>query len=477
MTNTFAAVDLGATSGRVVVGQVSPSSLVTNLVTRFPNRPIRTTDGLHWNITGLFRHVLDGLAKSIRSAPDLESVGVDAWAVDYGLLRGDRLLGEPFHYRDDRTARGVDATHAIVPFDELYERNGLQFLPFTSIYQLAVDRLDGMLAVADGLLLIPDLLDFWLTGRRAAERTNASTTGLVNITTGGWDHDVACRLGIPRYLFPDLVEPGESIGVVTSDVAESIGASASLQIVAVGSHDTASAVVGVPMDPSSAAFISCGTWGLVGVETELPVLTSESRRANFTNERGVDGRVRFLRNVMGLWLLSESVRAWESGGDRVDLAALLSAATAVDAPVAVFDVNDPAFLPPGNMPLRIAEHCELHNLPVPRSPAEFTRSIVESLAHAFAESVRLAAELSGRDVETVHMVGGGAQNELLCQRTADHLGTTLVAGPVEATALGNIVVQARAAGVIVGGLETLRALVAKNSEIRRYTPRTCPPGR
>jgi len=474
MTGTFAAVDLGASSGRIVVGEVSPNSLVTQVVARFPNQSIRTIDGLHWNITGLFQYVLDGLAGAIRSAPDLTSVGIDSWAVDYGLLRGDRLLGEPFHYRDDRTTRGVEATHAIVPFAELHERNGLQFLPFTSIYQLVVDRLDGMLAGPDGLLLIPDLIGFWLTGRRAAERTNASTTGLLNIATGSWDHELARRLDISGGLLPDLIDPGQSLAGLTPDVAASVGATASLRVVAVGSHDTASAVAGVPMDPSNAAFISCGTWGLVGVEIERPVLTTESRQANFTNEAGVDGRVRFLRNVMGLWLLSESVRGWQSAGDSVDLAALLDAAAAVDAPVAVFDPNDPAFLQPGDMPSRIAAHCERHSLVVPHSPAEFARSILESLASAFAESVRLAAELSGRDVTMVHLVGGGAQNELLCQLTADRIGTTLVAGPVEATALGNLVVQARAAGVIDGDLESLRALIGRHSEIRRYSPRGAP---
>jgi rhamnulokinase len=470
MTGTFAAVDLGATSGRVVIGEVSPNSVVTRVVTRFPNQPVRTADGLHWNVTGLFKNVLEGLAETKRSAPDTQSVGIDTWAVDYGLLRGDRLLGEPFHYRDDRTGRGVDATHAIVPFDELYEHNGLQFLPFNTVYQLVADGLDGRLATADGFLLIPDLLDFWLTGTRAAERTNASTTGLLNITSGGWDYDMALRLGIPNGLFPDLVDPGESFGSITPTVAREIGGSTSLQVVAVGSHDTASAVVGVPMDPTRAAFISCGTWGLVGVEIEHPVLSVESRRANFTNERGVDGRVRFLRNVIGLWLLSESARAWESQGERVDLVGLLEAAASIDAPVAIFDTNDPVFLSAGNMPLRIAEHCESHGLRVPGSRAEFVRSIVESIAHAFADSVRAAAELSGHDVEVVHLVGGGAQNELLCQRTADHLGITLMAGPVEATALGNILVQARAAGLLGGSLETLRALVAQSYEIRRYSP-------
>ncbi len=310
--------------------------------------------------------------------------------------------------------------------------------------------------------------------RRAAERTNASTTGLLNIATGSWDHELARRLDISGGLLPDLIDPGQTLAGLTPDVAASVGATASLRVVAVGSHDTASAVAGVPMDPSNAAFISCGTWGLVGVEIERPVLTTESRQANFTNEAGVDGRVRFLRNVMGLWLLSESVRGWQSAGDSVDLAALLDAAAAVDAPVAVFDPNDPAFLQPGDMPSRIAAHCERHSLVVPHSPAEFARSILESLANAFAESVRLAAELSDSDVTMVHLVGGGAQNELLCQLTADRIGTTLVAGPVEATALGNLVVQARAAGVIDGDLESLRALIGRHSEIRRYSPRGAP---
>jgi rhamnulokinase len=471
MTGTFSAVDLGASSGRVVVGEVSSNSLLTKVVARFPNQPNRTVEGLHWNITGLFQHVLDGLTESVRSAPDLTSVAIDSWAVDYGLLRGDQLLSEPFHYRDGRAIRGVEATHAIVPFAELHQRNGLQFLPFTSIYQLVVDRLDGRLAVADMFLLIPDLIGFWLTGERVAERTNASTTGLLNIATGAWDYDLARRLDISGDLMPDLIDPGQTLAGLTPDVAVSVGAPGSVRVVAVGSHDTASAVVGVPMDPASAAFISCGTWGLVGVEIERPVLTAESHRANFTNEAGVDGRVRFLRNVMGMWLLSESVAAWQSAGDSVDLLALLDAAAAVDAPVAVFDPNDPAFLEPGDMPFRIAAHCERHSLVVPHSRSEFVRSILESLANAFAESVRLAAELSGRDVKIVHLVGGGARNELLCQLTADRLGTTLVAGPAEATALGNLVVQARAAGVIDGDLESMRALIGRHSEIRRYSPR------
>ncbi len=259
---------------------------------------------------------------------------------------------------------------------------------------------------------------------RVAERTNASTTGLLRVDTREWDDELIERLGFPAAVFPRLVDPGEVVGALRPEVAAELGAGARhpLEVVAVGSHDTASAVVAVPMRPESAAYISCGTWGLVGVELEHPVTSDAARAANFTNEGGVDGRVRFLHNVMGLWLLSESVRQWERDGEAVDLAELLAAAASVTAPVAVFDANDARFLAPGDMPARIAEWCREHDAPVPASQAEFARAIIESLAQAFADAVADAARLSGTAVETIHIVGGGALNELLCRRTADRVG-------------------------------------------------------
>jgi len=455
---TVAAVDLGATSGRVMLGRVDgrgAGTLELRQVARFPNGPVHLASGLHWNLTGLHGHVLAGLAQALREAPDAASIGVDSWAVDYALLRGDRMLGEPYHYRDVRTAAGVESVHALAPFDELYRRNGLQFLPFNTLYQLAAEQASptGCLDIADSLLLVPDLIGFELTGERVAERTNASTTGLLRVDTREWDDELIERLGIPAAVFPRLVDPGE--------------------VVAVGSHDTASAVVAVPMRPESAAYISCGTWGLVGVELEHPVTTDAARAANFTNEGGVDGRVRFLHNVMGLWLLSESVRQWERDGEAVvDLAELLAAAASVTAPVAVFDANDARFMAPGDMPARIAEWCRERDAPVPASQAEFARSIIESLAQAFADAVADAARLSGTVVETIHIVGGGALNELLCRRTADRSGLPVLAGPVEATAIGNVLVQARAQGFAGRDLESLRALVSAAFAPRRYEPRT-----
>lgn len=463
-----AAVDLGATSGRVIVGRVGPDILETHEVARFANGPVPLASGLHWDLTGLYAHVRGGLAEALRVAPGLASIGVDAWAVDYVLLRGDRMLGEPFHYRDERAGRGVAEVHDILPFDELYRRNGLQFLPFNTLYQLAAEDA-GILGLADTLLLVPDAISFLLTGARVAERTNASTTGLLSVHDGRWDADLLTALGHRGELFPRLIEPGTTIGPLRPGV---LGSSAAVDVIAVGSHDTASAVVAVPMaDPTTAAYISCGTWGLVGLELEHPVTTDAARDAGFTNEGGVDGRVRFLHNVMGLWLLSESVRQWErESGTTIDLPTLL--AEAEDAgPVEVFDADDPAFLAPGDMPARIAAWYTDRGRPVPATRAAFARAIVESLADAFARTVRTAAELAGRRIRTIHIVGGGALNALLCQRTADRSGLPVAAGPVEATALGNVLVQARAAGAVDGSLEDLRDLVARTHPPTVYLPR------
>jgi rhamnulokinase len=458
---TVAAVDLGATSGRVMLGHVGHNELSLRPVARFPNGPVERPDGLHWDITALHNHVFAGLAAAVREDPAVSSIGIDSWAVDYALIKDGRMLAEPFHYRDERNAVGVEKVHGLVSPAELYAANGLQFLPFNTLYQFAAEK---RLAEADSFLLVPDLLAFWLTGREVAERTNASTTGLLGISTGEWDDALIERLGYSRSLFPELVDPGTALGSVRPDVAAQLGAQ--LEVVGVGSHDTASAVVAVPATSADFAYISCGTWGLVGVELDQPVLTEESRAANFTNEGGVDGRVRFLHNVMGLWLLSECVREW----GHQDLPGLLAQAAALTNPVAVFDANDPVFLAPGNMPARIAEWCDSHGIAAPQSQVEFVRSIIESLAAAFAAAVHTASSLAGKTVSTIHIVGGGSLNELLCQRTADVAGIPVLAGPVEATAIGNVLIQARAQGFVGGSLESLRALVAAAFSPKRYTP-------
>ena len=459
-TVSVAAVDLGATSGRVMLGQVGRGEIRLTPVARFANHPVAIADGLHWNILELYRNVLAGLTTLTRDEPEVRTAGIDSWAVDYALLRGPRMLGTPFHYRDARTAAGVDAVHARMPHRDLYARTGLQFLPFNTLYQLAAEDT----VTADAMLLIPDLLGFWLTGQKVAERTNASTTGLLNATSTEWDDDLISDLGLNRALFPRLVDPGDAIGSITAAVP------GMLDLIAVGSHDTASAVVAVPATSDGFAYISCGTWGLVGVELEHPVLTDEAREAGFTNELGVDGRVRFLHNVMGLWLLSESVREWERAGESIDLPMLLAQAAAVSAPR--FDAEDPRFLAPGDMATRIAQWFVERGEQPPADRPHLVRSILESLAAAFAEAVDAAARLSGHPVTVIHIVGGGSQNALLCQLTADLSGCPVLAGPVEATALGNVLVQARALGATVATLEGLRTLVAASFAPVRFTPRS-----
>jgi rhamnulokinase len=468
MADIVAAVDLGATSGRVMLGYVQPNELRLRQVARFANGPIEQPDGLHWDLTGLYSRIKAGLATAFREERTISSIGVDSWAVDYALLRDGQMIAEPFHYRDERNLAAVEQVHRRISAQDLYAIDGLQHLTFNTIYQLTADRIANRLADSTALL-IPDLVNFWLSGEQSTERTNASTTGLLTALTGEWDAALFATLDLPA-VFPALVDAGSSIGGISPALAMKLGAPTGVAITAVGSHDTASAVVAIPTATNDFAYISCGTWGLVGVELEAPVLTEASRLAGFTNEGGVDGRTRYLHNVMGLWLLTESVRAWEAEGTVIPLPILLAEAEAVTGAVPIFDTNDARFLGPGDMPLRIAEWCGERGITPPQSRAEFVRSIIESLAEAFARAIDAAAELSGKAVSVIHIVGGGSQNALLCQLTSDRSGREVIAGPVEATAIGNILVQARAGGLITGSLESMRELVAQSFRRVHYLP-------
>ncbi|NNC12774.1 rhamnulokinase [Planctomonas sp. JC2975] len=439
--------------------------------------------------------------------------------------------------------------HRLVPFDELYDRNGLQFLPFNTLYQFAADSglrkdsddrhrglslpkpdtagsvstsspdgvtnstagltsstdgrtssTDGLTSTNgddDGIALIPDLFAYWLTGVRVAEETNASTTGLVLAADADphWDAELAERIGVQVDILPAIVRPGTIIGTLTAEIAARTGLPESTPVVAVGSHDTASAVVATPFatsDGEGSAFISCGTWGLVGVETATPVLTAEARDAGFTNERGVDGTTRLLHNVMGLWVLNECVRALElkagaisglrrdASADRrpggrypvvTDIESVLLEASAPDVPYILFDIDDPRLMPQGDMPSRVAQLCVEAAGRAPDSRAQYVRSIVESLADAFARAAARASALAGTPLSAINLVGGGSLNALLCQATADRAGVPVIAGPVEATALGNVLVQARAARAVSGGLADLRRLVIATQATTRYDPR------
>ncbi len=472
---SFAAVDLGATSGRVMLATLIPDAAGVRVdlrqAHRFTHDPLPVSGELHWNVSRLFHEVREGLRIAERDSGGLNGIGVDTWAVDYGLLdRSGALIGDPFNYRDARTHGVPERVFERLPAEELYARCGLQVQPFNTIFQLVAAAGTTPWDDVDRLLLMPDLLNHWLSGRTVAEITNASTTGLLDVRTRTWSgatlDDLRAIWGVPASeVLPDLVEAGTVLGPVSTSVLETGAA-----VVAVGSHDTASAIVAVPAAGDDFAYISCGTWSLVGLELDAPVLTEASRAANFTNELGIDGTVRYLKNVMGLWVLSESIRTWAESGLDADLPALLAAAAGLPALTTVVDINDPGLLPPGDMPARIAALAAAAGEPVPGSPAEVTRCILDSLALAHRQAVRQACALAGRDVAVVHVVGGGSNNALLCQLTAEATGLPVVAGPDEGTALGNALVQARALGAFSGGLDDLRHVVATSCELTTHRP-------
>jgi len=450
----FAAVDLGAESGRVVHGRFDGDRVMLALVHRFENRPVRLPDGLHWNLLALFTEVLEGL-RTI-DAP-LHGVGVDTWGVDYALLdRQGRVLGLPFHYRDPRTDGMVARAHARVGAKDLYAVTGIQTMPINTVFQLLAD---DRTPLAERIALVPDLVSYWLSGDLVNEATNASTTGLLDARSGTWARGLIERLGLPAAPFAgDPVEPGTSLGPMLGH--HGIAA----EVHAVASHDTASAFVAAPVRSERSAILSSGTWSLLGLELDAPVLTDQAREFNLTNERGVDGTVRLLRNVMGLWLVQECHRHWDASYDE-----LHELARRARADVPLFDPDDERFLRPGDMPSLIAAACAEAGQTAPEGRGEIVRSVLTSLACKYRLVLERLELVTGRQVDVVQVIGGGARNELLCRLTADLLGRPVLAGPVEATALGNVLVQARAIGEL-GPLTELRAVAAASADPVVYEP-------
>jgi rhamnulokinase len=449
----FAAVDLGAESGRVVRGRLRGGRVELTVAHRFANRPVRLPDGVHWNLLALFTEVLEGLRAL---GGPLRGVGIDTWGVDYALLDGrGRVLGLPFHYRDRRTEGMIERAHARVSRAELYATTGIQTMPINTVFQLLADEGGSALAAAERIALVPDLLAHWLTGECVNEATNASTTGLLDARSGTWARELIARLGLPAAPFAgDPVEPGTTIGPVLGH-HEGLGG---LSLHAVAGHDTASAFAAAPLRGPDAAVLSSGTWSLLGLELDAPVLTAEARDFNLTNERGVDGTTRLLRNVMGLWLVQECRRRWDLGYDELHR---LAAGARPDVPL--FDPDDERFLAPEDMPAEIAAACAERGQAPPAGPGETVRSALVSLACKYRLVLERLERVSGREVAVVHVIGGGARNELLCRLTAEQLGRPVLAGPVEATALGNVLVQARAVGEL-GSRAEMRAVAAASAE-------------
>jgi len=453
---TFAAVDLGASSGRVVAGRLQDGQVRLQELRRFPNRPVRLPDGLHWNLLHLFTEALAGL----RAARGLHGIGIDAWGVDYALLDARcRVLGLPFHYRDSRTQGMVERAFARVPQAELYARTGIQTLPINTVFQLLADEGSPALSAAEAIALVPDLLAYWLSGELVNETTAASTTGLLDARTGGWALDLVQRLGLPTRPFRLPADPGTLLGPALAH--HDLGP---VPIYAVAGHDTASAFVAAPVRDEHAAILSSGTWSLLGVELPEPVLTDAARQANLTNERGVDGTTRLLKNVMGLWLEQECARVWDAPFPELQR---LAAQAPADVPL--FDPDEEEFLAPGDMPGRIATACRRGGQREPRDRGEVVRSILVSLACKYRFVLERLEAGTGRELTCAHVIAGRARNDQLCRLTAEITGREVLAGPIEATALGNVLVQARAAGELTT-LADLRAVTAASAEPIRHEP-------
>jgi rhamnulokinase len=470
-TRNVGAVDLGAESGRVILARFDGRNLGLEEVHRFPNRPVMLHGHRFWNILALWDETLTGLRKAHRVAGSLDSIGVDTWGVDYGLVDSNGfLLSQPFQYRDRRTNGVMERVFARVPPDVLYRRTGIQFLPFNTLYQLyAHEQLQpGELAHAHRLLMIPDLLHNWLCGSLVIERTNATTTQCWDPVSGAWAVDLLDRLAIPTSMLPPVVEPGNTLGEVLPEWQGDLGAA---RVVAPATHDTGSAIASAPVSsPGNWGYISSGTWSLVGVELQQPVMTPEALAANCTNEGGVFGTTRFLKNVMGLWLLQECQRQWARNGHATNYDTLLADVGGVPPFTALIDPDDQRFLAPENMPDAINAYLIEHGQAPHQAPAAFARCIMESLVLRYRKVFQQISLLTDTTIQIVHVLGGGARNAHLNQWLADALDVPVIAGPTEATARGNALMQLVGLGEL-HNLEEVRT-IAQNAPTQMFSPRS-----
>ena len=465
------AFDLGASSGRALLGTLENGKLTVREVHRFANDPVHTGKHLHWDILRLYHEMKQGIIKARQQGLAFRSIAIDSWAVDYGLLdKNGELLGNPYHYRDHQTDGVMNKVFGQIPERELFGRSGIQFLQFNTIFQLYALKERGAVSLqqADQLLMIPDLLRYFLTGERKSEFSNATTTQLYHPLEQDWDKELMERLGLPAGLFAPVVMPGTVVGQLRPDLAAELDVPA-CPVIAVAEHDTGSAVAAVPAVDGPFAYLSCGTWSLMGTEVDAPVLTERARELNFTNEGGVGGTFRLLKNIMGLWIIQECKRIWEQEGQDVSFAGLVQLASQEPACMSFIDPDHDSFFNPSHMPSAIQAYCRSTNQTVPETPGQIARCIMDSLALKYRYILGLTAELSGAEFAGLHMVGGGIQNELLCQLTAEAIGKPVWAGPVEASAIGNILVQYMALGEIES-IRDARGIVRESFPAALYEP-------
>jgi len=468
----FLAVDLGASSGRVLAGLLDGQTLQLSEVHRFSHSPVSVNGRLYWRTFDLWANILHGLREAHRKfGDDIVSVGVDAWGVDFGLLdRQGELLAAPIAYRDARTQGEFERTFAVVPREEIFAATGIQFMEINTLYQLrATQRLGSPpLDRAGRMLMVSDLFHWLLTGVPANELTIASTTQLYDPRTQAWSDDLIARLKLPRELFGPLIAPGTSLGPLLPEIVAETGLQG-VRVVVPGSHDTASAVLAVPAAGKSWCYISSGTWSLMGIETAAPVINDDAFRWNFTNEAGVAGTTRLLKNISGLWLIQECQRAWRAEGRDYDWQRLTRLAEDAEPLHAVIDADDPRLIAPRDMPAKLVALCSEANQPIPETHGAIVRCALESLALKYREVLGYLERLRGGRIEQIHIVGGGSQNGLLCQMTADACERPVLAGPIEATAIGNVLMQAISAGEIAD-VAAARDVVCRSFEPVEYQP-------
>ncbi|MHB1355273.1 MAG: rhamnulokinase [Anaerolineae bacterium] len=472
-TTNYLALDLGAESGRTIVGQFDGNKLDLKPIHRFGNGPIKIFDGLYWDTLRLWAELKEGLAVYRRDyGHELASIGLDTWGVDFALLgRKDVLLGMPRNYRDPRTSGMLEAAFARVPREEVFSQTGIQFMEINTLYQLLAMKLGGdpLLEQAQTLLMIPDLFNFWFTGVKAVEFSIATTTQFYDPRRADWAYPLLGKLGLPGHILPEVKQPGTRLGPLLSGVAEETGL-AGVQVIAPACHDTGSAVAAVPASGTDFAYISSGTWSLMGVETQQPVITADSLAFNFTNEGGVCNTFRLLKNIMGLWLVQQCRRTWQQEGQELSYTDLTNLAAQAEPFGALVDPDYPEFLRPGDMPTRIRAYCQRTGQTPPESKGEMVRCALESLALRYRWVLEKLELMLGRTLKVIHIVGGGCQNHLLCQLAADATQRVVVAGPVEATAAGNVLMQAISGGQI-GSLAEGREVVRRSFEVTTYEPR------
>jgi len=469
---TFLAFDFGAESARAVIGQLMENKLELTEVHRFPTKMIAMNDHFYWNIFRFYEEMVRAIALCAEKGLIPESIAVDTWGVDFGFLAADdTLVRIPYAYRDLQVVEGMKDFHAnVMPPEKIYELTGISMLPFNSLYHLHALRRSNDWALQAGkrILFVPDLLNFLLCGEKKTEFTFATTSQIYNPRTADWDNELLANLGIDRQMLNDIIRPGEYIGQLHEWISQQTGLHRA-KVVSVCSHDTGSAIVAVPVQSDNWAYISSGTWSLMGVEVHEPVVTEKSFRYNFSNEGGADGTFRLLKNIMGLWLLQRCQAAWAKEGAGHSYPELIDMAVASTPYKALIDPDDAGFFNPESMPEAIDAWCTARNLPKPESIGEYVRCILESLALKYRLVLEQLGEITGRNPEVIHIIGGGTKNRLLCQFTADATGRKVVAGPAEGTAVGNILMQAKACGYL-NTLKEIREVVVNTFEVEQYHP-------